>query len=200
MRPVGRVSRRYGGMTVDDGFRLDAPYYLVTQVRGVAGTRPEHRRCLRALRLGQIGKCHVVRNTPADLGPVIKVRHLVVVEPWDGPDEASDSGRLAIPSARGNHARVQLDPEVDVAWDPQAEEERQEEGGRTVKTLKDAIKGLHHLLRPDLEEEQLDAIADLNLNEIDPTSGKALDDEARERLAEKVRQVVEQPPTHAKSR
>lgn len=52
----------------------------VTQVRSSIGTKPKHRGTLRAMRLGRIGKTHVLPDRPEIRGMIAKVPHLITVE------------------------------------------------------------------------------------------------------------------------
>ncbi|MFP3901643.1 MAG: 50S ribosomal protein L30 [Acidimicrobiia bacterium] len=52
----------------------------VTQVRSSIGTKPKHRGTLRAMRLGRIGKTHVLPDRPEIRGMIAKVPHLISVE------------------------------------------------------------------------------------------------------------------------
>ena len=51
----------------------------ITQVKGLVGTNPNHRKNIEALGLKRIGQS-VVKDTPIVRGMVHKVRHLVTVE------------------------------------------------------------------------------------------------------------------------
>lgn len=52
----------------------------VTQVKSAIGSKPKHRGTLRALRLGRVGKSHVLPDRPEIRGMIAKVPHLVSVE------------------------------------------------------------------------------------------------------------------------
>ena len=52
----------------------------ITQVKGLVGTKPNHRKNIEALGLKRIGKSVVKQDTPVVRGMVHKVRHLVTVE------------------------------------------------------------------------------------------------------------------------
>lgn len=52
----------------------------ITQVKGLVGTKPTHRKNIEALGLHKIGHCVVKQDTPIIRGMVNKVRHLVTVE------------------------------------------------------------------------------------------------------------------------
>jgi large subunit ribosomal protein L30 len=56
----------------------------ITQVRGLARTRPEHRGTMRALGLSRIRQSVVHEDSPALRGMLRKVEKLVVVE--EAPD------------------------------------------------------------------------------------------------------------------
>ena len=51
-----------------------------TQVKGLVGTKPNHRKNIEALGLKRIGHTVVKQDTPIVRGMVHKVRHLVTVE------------------------------------------------------------------------------------------------------------------------
>ncbi len=53
----------------------------VTQVRSVIGTKPVHRKTMKALGLGGIGRSITVADSPDVRGMLAKVPHLVTVEP-----------------------------------------------------------------------------------------------------------------------
>ncbi|WP_408930072.1 50S ribosomal protein L30 [Corynebacterium sp. YSMAA1_1_D6] len=52
----------------------------ITQVKGLVGTKPNHRKNIEALGLKRIGHTVVKQDTPIVRGMVHKVRHLVTVE------------------------------------------------------------------------------------------------------------------------
>ncbi|MCG7445184.1 50S ribosomal protein L30 [Corynebacterium sp. UMB0012] len=52
----------------------------ITQVKGLVGTKPNHRKNIEALGLKRIGHSVVKQDTPIVRGMVHKVRHLVTVE------------------------------------------------------------------------------------------------------------------------
>ena len=52
----------------------------ITQVKGLVGTKPNHRKNIEALGLKRIGQFVVKQDTPIVRGMVHKVRHLVTVE------------------------------------------------------------------------------------------------------------------------
>ncbi|ART22053.1 50S ribosomal protein L30 [Corynebacterium striatum] len=52
----------------------------ITQVKGLVGTKPNHRKNIEALGLKKIGHSVVKQDTPIIRGMVQKVRHLVTVE------------------------------------------------------------------------------------------------------------------------
>ncbi|AJI78034.1 MULTISPECIES: 50S ribosomal protein L30 [Corynebacterium] len=52
----------------------------ITQVKGLVGTKPNHRKNIEALGLKRIGHTVVKQDTPIIRGMVQKVRHLVTVE------------------------------------------------------------------------------------------------------------------------
>ena len=52
----------------------------ITQVKGLVGTKPNHRQNIEALGLKRIGQSVVKQDTPIVRGMVHKVRHLVTVE------------------------------------------------------------------------------------------------------------------------
>jgi len=52
----------------------------VTQTKGTAGTKPEHRGTLRALGLGRIGKSNVLPDRPEIRGMLARVPHMVSVQ------------------------------------------------------------------------------------------------------------------------
>ncbi|WP_144791386.1 50S ribosomal protein L30 [Corynebacterium singulare] len=52
----------------------------ITQVKGLVGTKPNHRKNIEALGLKRIGHTVVKQDTPIVRGMVQKVRHLVTVE------------------------------------------------------------------------------------------------------------------------
>lgn len=52
----------------------------ITQVKGLVGTKPNHRKNIEALGLKRIGHTVVKQDTPIIRGMVHKVRHLVTVE------------------------------------------------------------------------------------------------------------------------
>ena len=52
----------------------------ITQVKGLVGTKPNHRKNIKALGLKRIGQSVVKQDTPIVRGMVHKVRHLVTVE------------------------------------------------------------------------------------------------------------------------
>lgn len=52
----------------------------ITQVKGLVGTKPNHRANIEALGLKRIGQSVVKQDTPIVRGMVHKVRHLVTVE------------------------------------------------------------------------------------------------------------------------
>ena len=52
----------------------------ITQVKGLVGTKPNHRKNIEALGLKRIGHSVVKQDTPVIRGMVQKVRHLVTVE------------------------------------------------------------------------------------------------------------------------
>lgn len=56
----------------------------VTQVKSAIGSKPKHRGTLRALRLGRVGKSHVLPDRPEIRGMIARVPHLVTVEEIDG--------------------------------------------------------------------------------------------------------------------
>ncbi|MDD7582563.1 50S ribosomal protein L30 [Corynebacterium sp. 32222D000AT] len=52
----------------------------ITQIKGLVGTKPNHRANIEALGLKRIGQSVVKQDTPVIRGMVNKVRHLVTVE------------------------------------------------------------------------------------------------------------------------
>lgn len=52
----------------------------ITQIKGLVGTKPNHRKNIEALGLKRIGHSVVKNDTPIIRGMVHKVRHLVTVE------------------------------------------------------------------------------------------------------------------------
>ncbi len=56
----------------------------VTQVRSTIGTKPVHRKTMKALGLGGIGRTVTVRDSPDVRGMLAKVDHLVTVESTEG--------------------------------------------------------------------------------------------------------------------
>ena len=52
----------------------------ITQIKGLVGTKPNHRKNIEALGLKRIGHTVVKQDTPIIRGMVHKVRHLVTVE------------------------------------------------------------------------------------------------------------------------
>ena len=52
----------------------------ITQVKGLVGTKPNHRANMESLGLKRIGQSVVKQDTPIVRGMVQKVRHLVTVE------------------------------------------------------------------------------------------------------------------------
>ena len=52
----------------------------ITQVKGLVGTKPNHRKNIEALGLKRIAQSVVKQDTPIVRGMVHKVRHLVTVE------------------------------------------------------------------------------------------------------------------------
>ena len=52
----------------------------ITQVKGLVGTKPNHRANMESLGLKRIGHSVVKQDTPIIRGMVQKVRHLVTVE------------------------------------------------------------------------------------------------------------------------
>jgi large subunit ribosomal protein L30 len=52
----------------------------VTQVRSTIGTKPVHRKTMKALGLGGIGRARVLPDNPSVRGMLAKVTHLVTVE------------------------------------------------------------------------------------------------------------------------
>ncbi len=56
----------------------------VTQVKSAIGSKPKHRGTLRALRLGRVGKSHVLPDRPEIRGMIARVPHLVTVEEIGG--------------------------------------------------------------------------------------------------------------------
>ena len=52
----------------------------ITQVKGLVGTKPNHRKNIEALGLKRIVQSVVKQDTPIVRGMVHKVRHLVTVE------------------------------------------------------------------------------------------------------------------------
>ncbi|AJK68024.1 50S ribosomal protein L30 [Corynebacterium marinum] len=52
----------------------------VTQVKGLAGTKPKHRENMKTLGLRRIRHSVVLQDTPAVRGMIHAVRHLVTVE------------------------------------------------------------------------------------------------------------------------
>lgn len=58
----------------------DARMIKVTQVRSAIGTRQSQRDTLRSLGLTKPGKTVIVRETPATLGRIRAVKHLVEVK------------------------------------------------------------------------------------------------------------------------
>ncbi|MDQ4068032.1 MAG: 50S ribosomal protein L30 [Actinomycetota bacterium] len=59
----------------------------VTQVKSTIGTKPVHRKTIKALGLGGIGRTITVPDSPDVRGMLAKVTHLVNVEP--APEESS---------------------------------------------------------------------------------------------------------------
>ena len=55
----------------------------VTQVRSAIGIKPKQKGTLRALRLGRIGKSHVLEDSRDARGQIAKVPHLITVEEVD---------------------------------------------------------------------------------------------------------------------
>ncbi len=67
----------------------------VTQVKSVIGTKPVHRKTMKALGLGGIGRSINVPDSPDVRGMLAKVTHLVSVETAShggSPPTASDGG------------------------------------------------------------------------------------------------------------
>lgn len=62
----------------------------VTQVKSAIGSKPKHRGTLRALRLGRVGKSHVLPDRPEIRGMIARVPHLVEVEEL-GADESRET-------------------------------------------------------------------------------------------------------------
>ena len=56
------------------------PKLKLTQTRSAIGQSERHRRTLRALGLGRIGKSNEIEESPVLAGMLRKVRHLVNVE------------------------------------------------------------------------------------------------------------------------
>ncbi len=52
----------------------------VTQTRGTAGTKPEHRGTLRALGLTHIGRSNVLPDRPEIRGMIARVSHMISVQ------------------------------------------------------------------------------------------------------------------------
>lgn len=66
----------------------------VTQIKSAIGTKPKHRGTLRALRLGRVGKSHVLPDRPEIRGMIAKVPHLVKVE--EVGENAQDENRETV--------------------------------------------------------------------------------------------------------
>ena len=56
----------------------------VSQVRSAIGTKPNHRKTLKALGLGRIGKSNNLPDRPEIRGMIARVPHLVKVEEVSG--------------------------------------------------------------------------------------------------------------------
>jgi large subunit ribosomal protein L30 len=64
----------------------------VTQIKGTAGTKPEHRGTLRALGLTRIGRSNVLPDRPEIRGMLARVPHMVtVIENYDAANETKAS-------------------------------------------------------------------------------------------------------------
>ncbi len=60
----------------------------VTQIKGTAGTKPEHRGTLRALGLTHIGRSNVLPDRPEIRGMLARVPHMVtVIENYDAAND-----------------------------------------------------------------------------------------------------------------
>ncbi len=57
----------------------------VTQVKSVIGTKPVHRKTMKALGLAGIGRTITVPDTPDVRGMLAKVDHLIAVEAVEEP-------------------------------------------------------------------------------------------------------------------
>lgn len=60
----------------------------ISQVRSAIGTKPKHRKTLRALGLGRIGKIKELPDRPEIRGMIRSVEHLVIVEDVTAKKEA----------------------------------------------------------------------------------------------------------------
>ena len=65
----------------------------VTQVRSDIGSKPKHRRTLRALGLRGRGRSHIVPDRPEIRGMLARVPHLVRVEAADAEETAAQRSR-----------------------------------------------------------------------------------------------------------
>ncbi len=63
----------------------------VTQVKSVIGTKPVHRKTMRALGLAGIGRTTTVPDSPDVRGMLAKVTHLVRVETATGAEPTGES-------------------------------------------------------------------------------------------------------------
>jgi large subunit ribosomal protein L30 len=69
-------------------------HLVVTQVRSAIGSKPKHRRTLRALGLRRIGHRSVLPDRPEIRGMIARVPHLVSVAPA-GSEDASTANEGA---------------------------------------------------------------------------------------------------------
>ncbi|XP_058770264.1 uncharacterized protein LOC131643917 isoform X4 [Vicia villosa] len=83
-----------------------SPNLYITLVRGIPGTRKQHRRTLEALRLGKCNRTVMRWNTPTVRGMIQQVKRLVVVETeemYKGRKQKEENHRALRPPLVINH-------------------------------------------------------------------------------------------------
>ena len=163
-----RASQRYGGQPAREALRVDAPYYLLTQVRSAAGANPKHRSTLAGLALGRIGKRVLVPEHRQLVSAIAEVAPYVVVTPVEDPDRVPRTRLLGASSRmrKAGISRQRSRPGRDVytggTW-PKGQTDMP-----ASAKLTEAVKDTLGLVRPELTDAQLKAAAEVIAEDVSP--------------------------------
>lgn len=166
------ASQRYDGLPARVALKADSPYFLVTQVRGVAGLTPKHRSTLESLGLGRVGKSALVPAQRPLISAIDKVAPYVIARPIEDPEELPEVRVLGAHSRQLRAERQQRRKQRLRVETPGAEEappspELVEAMGDILRDVQSTLDeaAIETAAQPTLDESQIEAAAEVLASE-----------------------------------